>query len=217
MDKDLRNRFIEQARAVRQTFGDGEDLHADQAGLSPSVRQMLRESMERHEALTALYNELDRVGVGLILKHWSGNQWALVLPDASEPGKFRYQAFSLHGWITHHTCTLWTKSYQTPSAPVFVWWHLQIPSIGLHLRSSGRKGASAWSSSRGTIAARSATGKCWISSKTSTPSTHPLLECHQLAFRFAGFQSWSQQKPRYLHRCGVFFSWLIYQISSCRT
>lgn len=105
MNKDLRNRFIEQARAVRQTFGDGEDLHADQAGLSPSVRQMLRESMERHEALTALYNELDRVGVGLILKHWSGNQWALVLPDASEPGKFRYQAFGLHGWITHHTCT----------------------------------------------------------------------------------------------------------------
>lgn len=103
MGHDIRTRFIEQAQVIRCTFGDGKDISADPAGLSESVRQMLRESMERHDRLTAIFNELDRVGVGLTLEHWSGNQWALVLPDASEPGKFRYQVFGLNGWFSHFT------------------------------------------------------------------------------------------------------------------
>ncbi|HHH9443111.1 TPA: hypothetical protein ACP32N_005099 [Pseudomonas aeruginosa] len=103
MGTNLRLRMRDQAETIRQLFGDGQPLEADQSGLSESVITMLRESMDRHEALTAVFSELDRVGVGMTVKHWSGNQWAIFLPDASSPGKFRYQVFQACGWVSHFT------------------------------------------------------------------------------------------------------------------
>lgn len=103
MSTNHRLRYREQAESVRLLLGDGQPLDADQSGLTANVREMVRESLSRHEALTAVFTELDRVGVGLTVKHWSGNQWAIFLPDASSPGKFRYQVFMANGWVSHFT------------------------------------------------------------------------------------------------------------------
>src|SRR5690606_25265134 len=49
------------------------------------------------------YAELDEIGVGMIVATESGDSWALVLPDASHPGSYRYSAFRSIGWICHQT------------------------------------------------------------------------------------------------------------------
>ncbi len=137
MSTNHRTRMRDQAESVRLLLGDGQPLDADQSGLSANVREMVRESLSRHEALTAVFSELDRVGVGLTVKHWSGNQWAIFLPDASSPGKFRYQVL----WPTAGFPTLrfrpWTKLSLTHSTQGSGQLHHQRLSIKLLRRSSG--------------------------------------------------------------------------------
>jgi hypothetical protein len=98
--KDFRNHFARQVEAISEFFGiepnDDEELKA-------SVRTEIRESQARHEKLQALYAELDEVGVGMIVANESGDLYALILPDASEPGRFRYSGFKAIGWDTHFT------------------------------------------------------------------------------------------------------------------
>lgn len=40
---------------------------------------------------------------GLVLENRSGDRWALFLPDASEPGRYRYSEFSPNGPMSHST------------------------------------------------------------------------------------------------------------------
>ncbi|NCC29569.1 MAG: hypothetical protein EOM22_15875 [Gammaproteobacteria bacterium] len=41
--------------------------------------------------------------IGLELKSASSEQWAIILPDASEPGRFRCQLFDSRGFYSHRT------------------------------------------------------------------------------------------------------------------
>lgn len=63
----------------------------------------LRELDGAQEALNRLYEAFDVEGLGLTLKGGAG-MWAVVLPDASTPGMYRYQSFTSNGWGVH--CTL---------------------------------------------------------------------------------------------------------------
>lgn len=64
---------------------------------------LLREMQARNGKLQKLYAELDEIGVGMTLATESGDSWALVLPDASHPGCYRYSAFRSIGWTCHQT------------------------------------------------------------------------------------------------------------------
>jgi len=64
---------------------------------------LLREMQVRDGKLQRLYAELDEVGVGMIVATESGDSWALVLPDASHPGCYRFSAFRSIGWLCHQT------------------------------------------------------------------------------------------------------------------
>lgn len=62
------------------------------------------EQLARQANLDAMFQHLDKTGLGCLFTSEKGDRFALVLPDASVPGKFRYQQFASFGWINHHTC-----------------------------------------------------------------------------------------------------------------
>ncbi|WP_409286946.1 hypothetical protein [Pseudomonas guariconensis] len=64
---------------------------------------LIRDIEANHSNLQALYAELDTLGPGMIVQNGSGDSWALILPDASEPGRFRYSVFRNIGWMSHYT------------------------------------------------------------------------------------------------------------------
>lgn len=98
--KNFRNYFADQVLVTCEFLGydpnNTEDLDAPRFSL-------IRESQARQEKLQALYAELDEVGVGMIVANESGDSFALISPDASEPGRFRYSGFRAIGWMTHYT------------------------------------------------------------------------------------------------------------------
>lgn len=97
---DFRNHFVRQIAVMSEFWGIEPN---DDKVLKASIQTEIRESQARHEKLQALYAELDEVGVGMIVANESGDSYALILPDASEPGRFRYSGFKAIGWDTHYT------------------------------------------------------------------------------------------------------------------
>lgn len=94
-----RHHFLEQAELMKGFFG-GSPKDADQDAY---VHETVQEAMGRHEAITAIYEEFDKTGFGLTLTNSHGDSWAVLFPDASEPGRFRYQTFRACGWTSHYT------------------------------------------------------------------------------------------------------------------
>lgn len=99
--ENFRNYFEDQIETLSDFLGVKPNETGD---VQASSHSLIRESQARHEKLQALYAELDDVGVGMIVANESGDSWALILPDASEPGRFRYSGFRTIGWTTHYTC-----------------------------------------------------------------------------------------------------------------
>ena len=65
---------------------------------------MLVESAEDNvEQLRGACTYACQAGYGATLRSKDGRRWATIFPDASHPGKSRYQAFDVNGWICHHT------------------------------------------------------------------------------------------------------------------
>lgn len=60
-------------------------------------------ALEKHERLMRLAHFFKQVGDGLELKHPQYDWWAILLPDASEPGRYRYQEFDRNGFTSHST------------------------------------------------------------------------------------------------------------------
>lgn len=94
----FRNYFHDQIESVRELYSlTQSNKHTPCA----AEEALIREIEVRHDALQAVYAELDEFGVGMIMQNGSGDLWALVLPDASEPGRFRYSVFRLNGFYSH--------------------------------------------------------------------------------------------------------------------
>jgi len=87
--ENYRNAIIDRLDAVSELMGPDHSL--------------IREIQARHGQLQKLYAELDEFGPGMIVATESGDSWALVLPDASHPGYYRFSTFRAIGWIGHQT------------------------------------------------------------------------------------------------------------------
>jgi hypothetical protein len=99
--ENFRDYFADQIVTLREFLGEKTNETGD---VNASSHSLIRESQARHDKLQVLYAELDKVGAGMIVVNESGDSWALILPDASEPGRFRYSGFRAIGWTTHYTC-----------------------------------------------------------------------------------------------------------------
>ncbi|MBM5458877.1 hypothetical protein H8F21_15025 [Pseudomonas sp. P66] len=96
----FRNYFSDQIESTRELFHPGQLNKRTPCKLE---KTLVREIEVRHEKLQAVYAELDELGPGMIMQNGSGDSWALILPDASEPGRFRYSVFRNIGWMSHFT------------------------------------------------------------------------------------------------------------------
>lgn len=97
----FRNHYFDQIEATRELLRPIQSNKDTPCALEKSL---VREIEVRHENLQAVYAELDELGLGMIMQNGSGDSWALILPDASEPGRFRYSAFRNIGWMSHFSC-----------------------------------------------------------------------------------------------------------------
>lgn len=96
----FRNYYFDQIEATRELL---RPIHSNKDTPCALEKTLIREIKVRHENLQAAYVELDELGLGMILQNGSGDSWALILPDASEPGRFRYSAFRDIGWMSHYS------------------------------------------------------------------------------------------------------------------
>lgn len=72
-------------------------------GTAEFMQHLLSTHREGHEALEAAFGHFDRHGDGLELSHKDGRRHVIFLPDASNPGKYRYQMFDARGMMSHST------------------------------------------------------------------------------------------------------------------
>lgn len=96
----FRSYFYDQIKRTRELLRSHPNAQSNPSKLEVSL---IRDIEANHRALQALYAELDRLGPGMIVQNGSGDSWALILPDASEPGRFRYSVFRSIGWMSHYT------------------------------------------------------------------------------------------------------------------
>lgn len=75
--------------------------------LAKEAREIVAELSEKKRLLECFLSDFQANGLGFTLKHKTQERWGFVLPDASEPGRFRWQEFGLDGFTGHHT-------YDTP-------------------------------------------------------------------------------------------------------
>lgn len=76
----------------------------EDGGLLGDVAQEIIAKLERR--ISALASVLDAAQgnlIGLTLKHPTDERWGMILPDASSPGRFRWQGFRADGFTGHCT------------------------------------------------------------------------------------------------------------------
>ncbi len=99
----FRTAYAERADAFQKGFGHKAESRSD--ALFTKYCDEITERLSVEQAcLDQMFAHFDEVGFGAIFSSERNKQWALILPDASQPGKFRYQLFGIHGWISHYTC-----------------------------------------------------------------------------------------------------------------
>lgn len=101
--KNFRKIFAEQAIHFAECFGKS-SKHADEPDFKNYVQETVDEINENQKKLDVMFAHFDEHGFGCIFGSAKADRWALILPDASEPGKFRYQQFATFGWVSHYTC-----------------------------------------------------------------------------------------------------------------
>lgn len=74
-----------------------------QKALAREAREIVAELREKKTLLESLLIELKTSGLGLTLRHKTQQRWGLILSDATEPGRFRWQEFGPDGFTGHHT------------------------------------------------------------------------------------------------------------------
>lgn len=65
--------------------------------------QMQAELYNRENRLEKLLQSPDK-GIGMQLGTEEGEAYCIILQDATEPEKYRYQVFDGNGMLNHHTC-----------------------------------------------------------------------------------------------------------------
>lgn len=80
-----------------------EEVAREERFSDKTVNRMLRQLQEKNARYQRVMFAVLERGEGLTLKHGSMDQWAVLLADASNPGKFRYQQFDASGFIGHVT------------------------------------------------------------------------------------------------------------------
>lgn len=90
--------------AVRQHLQGGHQVagyERRQAVNNSDPQAGLRAAHERHRQ--ALRDHFRQYGDGFELRHYDGKQWAILMPDASHSGKYRFQVFDRGGLHAHYT------------------------------------------------------------------------------------------------------------------
>lgn len=100
VNKDFRNYYHDQIESTREMFRPSPSNTDTPCHLE---KTLIREIEVRHKRLQVVYAELDKIGPGMIVQNESGDSWAMILPDASEPGRYRYSSFRHIGWTGHYT------------------------------------------------------------------------------------------------------------------
>lgn len=75
---------------------------------SAYAAEIISEIQGKLVALESLLRLFDVVGLGLTVRHAQHESWGMLLMDATEPGRFRWQEFKAYGFVSHHT-------YDTPA------------------------------------------------------------------------------------------------------
>jgi len=70
---------------------------------SARAAEITRDILRKKTALESFIYLFGYTGFGLTLKHVENESWAMVLMDASEPGRVRWQEFKPYGFISHQT------------------------------------------------------------------------------------------------------------------
>lgn len=79
-------------------------LDETRTGRPDGFLQMLIDANEKTAAqLAAAFAVFDAIGDGCELANTDGRRFCVLLPDASEPGRYRYSVFDAAGFSTHHT------------------------------------------------------------------------------------------------------------------
>ena len=80
---------------------------ADLESNTPEDNALCQKMLKQYEVLNAQFHtvmhKFFEVGNGLILRNERRSMFAMLLPDASTPGSFRYQGFDEQGFFTHVT------------------------------------------------------------------------------------------------------------------
>lgn len=96
---------LERSRATMAEYQkDHDDAVAEgDTGTAEFMQHLLSTHREGHEALETAFAHFDKHGDGLELSHKDGRRHVIFLPDASNPGKYRYQMFDARGMMSHST------------------------------------------------------------------------------------------------------------------
>lgn len=99
--KNFRTTFKDQAGRFMEGFATKRKNDPEFDAYCIGIRD---EQLARQAKLDIMYEHFDKTGLGCTFASEKGDRFALILPDASVPGKFRYQQFASFGWINHYTC-----------------------------------------------------------------------------------------------------------------
>ncbi|WGK63423.1 hypothetical protein QAO71_17935 (plasmid) [Halopseudomonas sp. SMJS2] len=101
----FRTAYAERADAFQEGFASKAAAKAD-VDFVEYCDEIITRLREKQACLDQMFKHFEEVGFGAIFGNESNThkQWVLILPDASHPGKFRYQMFGIHGWNSHFTC-----------------------------------------------------------------------------------------------------------------
>lgn len=95
----LRKEFAIRAANFREAFIDSTP---SKIALDSFTESVAKELDDKQVVLDTMFALFDEHGIGMIYKS-SHDQYGFVLPDASEPGAFRYQLFDAKGFFAHST------------------------------------------------------------------------------------------------------------------
>lgn len=88
---------------LKESLASWREIKAEGKSFGAIVDEMIEQQQAKLECLVSLLDLFAIHGIGLTLKHHRLESWGIVLPDASQPGRFRWQAFQRDGFTGHCT------------------------------------------------------------------------------------------------------------------
>jgi len=88
---------------LKASLQDWLEMKETGEGLACCADEMIEQIQAKLAVLEPLLDELAAQGMGFTLKHCQHDAWGMICPDASEPGRYRWQAFRRDGFTGHST------------------------------------------------------------------------------------------------------------------